>query len=168
MDAGAADPLRVARPVPWSFRPRSYVVDYFGPREPIRGCETTRPRSFLAHAERTFSRSCGRGVTASALRHFETVASSARASAREPRRGHRGQADSDRAASAAAERDRLLPHSPGATRMNDSASRDRKSESCLQFLRGARNLSRRPRDKGRRERRSASARPDRGAHQTPE
>lgn len=77
-------------------------------------------------------------------------------------------ADSDRAASAATERDRLRPLSLGATRMNDSASRDRKSESCLQFLRGARNLSRRPRDKGRRERRSASARLDRGAHQTPE
>lgn len=91
----------------------------------------------------------------------------ARAEARTPRTA--ASADSDRAASAAAERDRLRPHSPGATRMNDSDSRDRKSESCLQFLRGARNLSRRPRDKGRRERRSASAaRPDRGAHQTPE
>lgn len=82
-------PAPIAYSVLWTFRPRSYVVDYFGPREPIRGCETARPRSFLARAERTFSRSCGRGVTASALRHFETVASSARASA--ARRGHRGQ-----------------------------------------------------------------------------
>lgn len=118
--------------------------DYFGPREPVRGCETSRPRSVLAHGGHSLARAASRPPSRCAIskRSHRPRASEART---RRRRRSAGRAPLPiRSRGAAAKRDRLRSHDQCLPCMNDSDGRDRKSESCLQFLRSARNLSRCP------------------------
>ncbi|CAH2061180.1 unnamed protein product, partial [Iphiclides podalirius] len=108
---------------PWLLRTRTYATDYFGPRDPIRSCETFRARSFLAPARSRHSlgRAASRPPLRCAISEREDTATSPRGGAA---------ADSD----LAAQRPSVTASAPHTDRRASMARTAHKLESCLQFL----------------------------------